>query len=114
MNPPTINISEEINQLHADICSALSDPRRILLLYTLAEKPCTVNELAEKTGSSQPATSRHLKILRERGMVNAARQGANVEYSLGDQRLIEALDLLRAVLRDRIAYRASLMDVDLE
>jgi hypothetical protein len=39
------------------------------------------------------------------------RQGASVEYQLTDKRLIEALDILRAVLRDRIAYRASLMEI---
>jgi hypothetical protein len=33
-----------------------------------------------------------------------------VEYSLVDRRLIEALDLLRTVLRDSIAHRASLLE----
>jgi len=50
--------------------------------------------------------------LRERGMVRATRQGPSVEYSLIDERLIEALNLLRSVLRDNIAYRASLMDTE--
>jgi ArsR family transcriptional regulator len=110
MTPYPPSLPEEITQLHADICSALGDPRRILILYRLAEKPCTVNDLADKIGASQPATSRHLKTLRERGLVHASRQGANVEYSLSDNRLIDALDLLRGVLKDRIAYRASLME----
>lgn len=104
------SLSQEVTQLHADLCSALADPRRILLLYTLSERTYTVNDLAERLGISQPATSRHLKLLRERGLVTAIRQGANVEYSLNDPRLIEALDLLRTVLRDRIAYRASLIE----
>ncbi len=110
MNTYPPSLSEEITQLHADICSALGDPRRILILYALAEKPYTVNDLAEKIGAVQPTTSRHLKILRDRGLVNATRQGPNVEYSLADPRLIEALDLLRGVLRDRITYRASLVE----
>lgn len=104
-------LAQEVTQLHADICSALADPRRILLLYALAEQPRTVNDLANEIGISQPATSRHLKLLRERGLVTATRDGANVEYSINDHRLIEALDLLRAVLRDRLAHSASLVDV---
>lgn len=103
------NLTQEVTQLHADICSALADPRRILLLYALAEKPYTVNDLAKYLEISQPVTSRHLKILRERGLVNATRDGINVEYSLNDHRLIDALDLLRDVLRDRIAHRANLI-----
>jgi DNA-binding transcriptional ArsR family regulator len=107
---PTTSLAFEINQLHADLCSALADPNRILLLYLLAEQPYTVNELASQLGNSQPTTSRHLKILRERGLVRANRQGQAVEYSLNDPRLIEALDMLRAVLRDSLNYRASLME----
>jgi len=104
-------LTQEVTQLHADICSALADPRRILLLYALAEQPRNVNDLANEIGISQPATSRHLKLLRERGLVTATRDGANVAYSINDHRLIEALDLLRAVLRDRLAHSASLVDV---
>jgi len=103
------SLSQEVIQLHADICSALADPTRILLLYALAERPRKVNELAAEANISQPTASRHLKLLRERGLVNASRQGMNVEYNLTDIRLIEALDLLRAVLRERITRRANLI-----
>jgi DNA-binding transcriptional ArsR family regulator len=110
MNTP--NFQEEITQLHADICSAMADPNRILILYALAEKPYCVNDMATELGLSQPAASRHLKILRERGLVRPLRQGPSVEYSLADPRLIEALNILRAVLRDRIVYRAGLMNTE--
>jgi DNA-binding transcriptional ArsR family regulator len=110
MNNP--NLQEEITRLHADICSALADPNRILMLYALAEKPHCVNDLASELGLSQPAASRHLKVLRERGLVHPVRQGSSVEYSLVDSRLIDALNILRAVLRDRIVYRAGLMGAE--
>ena len=102
-------LTQEVTQLHADICSALADPSRILLLYALVEKPRTVNDLAGDVKISQPAASRHLKVLRERGLVSANRLGQNIEYSLADARIIEALDLLRAVLRDSLTRRANLM-----
>jgi ArsR family transcriptional regulator len=111
MNNPSLQ--EEITRLHADMCSALADPNRILLIYALAENPSCVNDLAAALGMSQPTASRHLKILRESGLVRPLRQGPSVEYSLTDTRLIEALNLLRAVLRDRIAYRAGLMETEL-
>ena len=103
------NLHDEISQLHADLCSALADPTRILLIYTLADQPRNVGELAQEMGISQPAASRHLKILRERGLVSPIRQGVSVEYHLTDRRLIEALDLLRDVLRDRITRHADIM-----
>ena len=104
------NLVQEINQLHAEICSALADPRRILMLYKLFEHPWIVGDLAVEIGISQPATSRHLKILRQRGLVSTTRKGASVEYALIDERLIQALDLLRAVLYDRLTQRANLIE----
>jgi ArsR family transcriptional regulator len=102
----------EINKLHAEICSALADPRRILMFYVLAEKSSlNVSNLAAEVGISQPAASRHLKIMRERGLVHTIRKGQSVEYRLSDMRLIQALDLLRSVLRVQLQDRADLIQV---
>jgi DNA-binding transcriptional ArsR family regulator len=103
-------LRKEINQLHAEICGGLSDPNRIAILYALAEKPESVMELADALDMPQPTLSRHLKILRERGMVVAERQGANIVYSLGDKRIIKALDLLREVLGDHLSKRSALAE----
>jgi len=103
-------LTQEVSQLHADICSALADPNRILLIYALADQPRSVNDLAEELGISQPATSRNLKVLRERGLVYTVRQGTTLEYHLSDTRLVDALNTLRSVLRDRLTYRANLME----
>lgn len=100
---------QEITQLHADFCSALADSTRLVLLYALAENPRNVSELTEELGLPQPTISRHLKILRDRGLVTANRQGMTVQYALGDHRIVDALDMLRAIMRDRIQYRASLL-----
>jgi len=108
MNNPTL--TQEVSQLHADICSALADPKRILMIYALAERPRSVNDLADELGLSQPATSRNLKVLRERGLVVSLRQGTTLEYRLTDLRLVDALNMLRTVLRDRLTYNANLME----
>lgn len=105
---------QEITQLHADICSALADPRRILILYALSEKPCNVSDLAAQLGISQPAASRHLTVLRERWMVTAKRDGQSVVYQLADKRTIQALDLLRAILADTLKVRGQLAQAVLD
>jgi ArsR family transcriptional regulator len=103
-------LAQEISRLEADFCFALSDPTRLLILYTLADQPHNVTELSEELDVIQPTTSRHLKILRDRGLVISERQGTTITYELADKRLIQALDLLRTVMRDRLAYRAGLME----
>ena len=107
VNPALV---QEISQLEADFCFALSDPTRLLILYALADEPRNVTELTNDLNVIQPTISRHLKVLRERGLVYTVRQGTTVTYHLSDRRLIQALDLLRTVMRERLAYRASLME----
>ena len=99
---------EEVNLLHAQMCQSLADPTRILMLYSLAEGPRYVTELAEMLGVSQPTISRHLKILRERGLVHGTREGNTVHYALRDRRIIEALDLLREVMADLLNQQAEM------
>jgi ArsR family transcriptional regulator len=98
----------EVLQLHAEICAALADPKRIMILYELVPGPRVVGDLAAGLGAPQPQISRHLKVLRDRGMVMAERHGANVEYRLSDERIIQALDLLRQVLADKLRNQAAL------
>ena len=102
---------QEITQLHADFCSALADSTRLILLYALADGPRNVTELTQELGQPQPTISRHLKNLRDRGPVIATRQGMMVQYSLADKRVIDALDILRSIMRDSIQKRASLVEV---
>ena len=104
------NLREEVNQLHAHVCSGLADTNRILLLYTLHEHPRNVTELAETLNTPQPTISRHLKILRERGMVVAHREGQAVIYAISDPRIIQALDLLRSVMTDNLRSQAALAE----
>ena len=106
----TESFREEITELHAGICSGLADPVRILLLYALAEAPRSVNELAEYLNLPQSTTSRHLKLLRQQSLVVGERDGLYIHYRLVDERIIEALNLLRKILNDRLTYRASLVN----
>ena len=101
---------EEVNLLHAQMCQGLADPTRILILYLLAESPRHVTELAEMSGVSQPTVSRHLKVLRDRGLVTATREGNTIRYTLRDPRVIQALDLLRAVMADVLSEQAGLAE----
>ena len=103
-------LKEEVIQLEADFCAALSDPTRIFILYALNERSQNVTELTNELGIPQPTISRHLKVLRERGLVFTERQGTIITYHLADQRVIQAMDLLRSAMRDRLNQRANLVN----
>lgn len=92
----------EIALLHTRVCSALGDPKRLLMLYALEAGPRCVGELATDLGLAQPAVSRHLRVLRERSLVTVERRGPSSYYAIADRRLVEAVDLLRGVLAARL------------
>ena len=104
----TKDLRDEINRLHAQVCSGLADPNRILILYKLSEQALNVTDLAASLEIPQPTISRHLKVLRDRGMVSSQREGQSVFYSLADKRIIDALDLLRAMLADSLESQVEL------
>ena len=103
-----VQLRSEIEMLHEQVCMALGDSKRVMILYMLAAHPRSVSEFAAELQMPQPTVSHHLKILRERRLVETQREGTSVVYSLADHRVIDALDLLRGVLRDRIMEQARL------
>ena len=104
------SIEAEVMQFHAEICSGLADPVRLMIIYELGEGPRNVNELVLALDMSQPMISRHLKLLRDRGLVTKERQGNSMLYSLVDSRLIHALNELRLVMRDIITKRSAIIE----
>ena len=105
MNP---SLQDEVNLLHSELCGALADPKRIMILYALSDKSMNVTELVQALAFPQPTISRHLKTLRERGLVTATRDAQSVYYALADKRVIEALDILRGVLADLLDNQRTL------
>lgn len=101
--------TQEVSQLEANLFNAFVDPTRILILYALRDHPHNVTEITTELGIPQSKTSRHLKVLRDHGLVRTTRHGVSIIYELADCRLIEALNILRAVLRDQISSKANLV-----
>ena len=62
--------------------AALADPNRRTVLELLLERPRAVNELVVRLGLSQPGTSKHLRVLREAGLVRARQDGQRRVYAL--------------------------------
>ena len=68
----------------AELFAALADPTRLRLVAALAERELCVCDLAATLGLSDSAVSHQLRLLRERGLVRARRDGRLVYYALDD------------------------------
>ncbi len=58
-----------------DVYSAIADPTRRALLLRLARGATNVNELLEPFSITQPSLSRHLRVLRDAGLVESSKKG---------------------------------------
>lgn len=101
-------VAQEIHELHARLCKAIADPKRLLIINELRNGPMSVGDLADSLGISQSNCSQHLAILRERGVVDADRQGSNVLYSLHGTKVVAAIDLLREFMADELGSASRL------
>src|SRR5215831_9685536 len=70
--------------------AALADPTRRAILARLAWGEATVNELAEPFAMSQPAISKHLKVLERAGLISRIRDAQRRPSRLEPRRLAEA------------------------
>jgi DNA-binding transcriptional ArsR family regulator len=69
--------------------TALADPRRRAALELLLDRPRSVTELVEQLELSQPSTSKHLRVLREAGLVTVRQDGQRRVYAVDPQPLAE-------------------------
>lgn len=81
------------------VLAALAEPSRRKIVDLLGEHPCRAGELAGKVGLTLPATSRHLKVLRDCGLVETEHPAFDTRvriYSLAPGPLAELRSWLEA------------------
>ena len=99
----------QLYKLHASICQALSNPKRLEIIDRLGDREMSVTELAEALEISQANLSQHLAIMRQKGMVTTRREGLNVFYRLSSPKITQACDLMREVLLEHLEDGAKLV-----
>jgi DNA-binding transcriptional ArsR family regulator len=95
-----------------DALAALADPTRRRIVELLAEREHDAGELAAEFTVSRPAVSRHLRVLREAGLVTARGEAQRRVYSLEPAPLAE-LDAWLARYRDFWTNRLDALDTQL-
>jgi DNA-binding transcriptional ArsR family regulator len=68
---------------------ALADPHRRAMLDVLREEPTPVGALAGTLGLSQPATSKHLRVLRDAGLVLVRKEAQQRIYAVNAHRMAD-------------------------
>jgi DNA-binding transcriptional ArsR family regulator len=74
---------------------ALGDPNRRAIIEIIAAGACSVQEIADRVPISRPAVSRHLRLLKEAGLVEATARGTQRIYALRE----DGVEAVRAYFR---------------
>lgn len=95
-----------------DVFSAIADPVRRDILALLANGPAAAGAVADAFGDiSRPAVSRHLRVLRETGLVRAETQGRRRVYTATISPLGEIVDWIDG-LTPRLAGRLDALETE--
>jgi DNA-binding transcriptional ArsR family regulator len=86
----------------AKVFKALSDPARLQIIGLLKEGGKYVHDIVKRTGVVQPAVSRHLKILKECGLVEESKLGNRRLYKVTDPRIFKVVGSLSPELTNSL------------
>ncbi|WP_018466202.1 ArsR/SmtB family transcription factor [Calidithermus timidus] len=98
-----------LHRFKAEFFKALGHPVRLAILDTLREGEKSVGRLAEELGLEQPSVSQQLGILRQRGFVEARKEGTSVYYRTADPDVYAFLDLGRAIFERYLKNQSNLL-----
>lgn len=87
--------SPEARALATSLLKAIANDQRLCMLQILdAAGELSVGLLVERTGLGQSATSQHLRILRDAGLVSTRRESQTIYYRLSDVRVSQIMAVL--------------------
>ncbi|MBK5113547.1 MAG: winged helix-turn-helix transcriptional regulator [Candidatus Heimdallarchaeota archaeon] len=93
------------NQYRAKVFKALADPLRLEILLFLGENEKCVCEIVEQLDIVQPLISRHLKILRESGLIHGRKMGNKRLYKVAERKVLRMISDLNLDFLSRITER---------
>lgn len=91
-----------IYEMHAQVCSVLSNAKRLEIIDLLRSGEKTAGDLTREMGIPKTNVSQQLTILREKGILLSRRDGQRIYYRLSFPKMLKAYDLLRQVLIERL------------
>ena len=84
----------------ASMCSVFANPKRVLILWSLAEQELSVTEIAMAIDASLQCTSQHLNLMKKTGILDSHREGQTVYYHIVNDGLSKRCQLLRQICLD--------------
>ena len=101
---------QQLSNFKAEFFKALAHPLRISILDALREGELTVNEISQRFEIEAANASQQLAVLRNRNIVVARKEGANVYYSVADRSIFKLLDAAKEIFNNHLVGVRSMLE----
>lgn len=78
----------------AEICSVMGNTHRVLIIWHLAKREMCVGEIAEEIGTTLQNTSQHLRLMKDKNVVESRRDGQTIYYRIADNEIMKLCSVL--------------------
>ena len=106
----TEKYNHELFQLKADLCKTFADAKRLMIINELRDGEKSVGDICTSLGIGQSLVSRHLSILRQKGVVQTRRNGTTIYYKISDSQIFETCDMMHQILLNQIKKNRTMTD----
>ena len=94
------NSQDQIEE-HAKIHQVLGNPSRLCILCALAEQEMSVGDIAEQIGATLQNTSQHLRLMKDKGVLDTRRDGQSIFYRIAMSETGENCKQMLAILNQK-------------
>lgn len=91
-----------LNEMHAELCKVFTSPVRVGVLILLRDGEKSVGDISQSMGLAQPTVSKHLLLMRNRGILAARKDAQTVYYRLRRPAVLKAFDIIRELLLENL------------
>ena len=85
----------ESAQKQAEVCGVFGNPYRVLIVWALGKQERSVTDIAAAIECSLQNTSQHLRLMRDKGILNSRRDGNTIYYRVNDVGPLAHCDLFQ-------------------
>jgi ArsR family transcriptional regulator len=99
----------KLYEARANIIKALAHPSRLYIVDMLNKEPRTVGELTDMIGADTSTVSKHLSVLKNAGLVEDAKRGTSVIYSLKCPCILDFISCVEDVIESNTKTQVEIL-----
>jgi ArsR family transcriptional regulator, virulence genes transcriptional regulator len=101
---------KDIIRMQSETYKTFSNPARLQIIRLLCGEEMNASELVKETGISKANLSQHMGMLVQNGVVKSRKEGAYVYYSLSDDKIVTACNLMQEIVIDGIKRKNKMIE----